>query len=221
MMTLDKTELTLQHFCDDYKPLHRLVIGLTGNPGAGKTTVAELLKEKGAMIIDGDQLGYEMLLKTSPVYLKLIQTFGESVLNEDRDIDRSKLGAIVFQDQAKLDTLNHIVHPPMLQQIENRIQQFRDSNESGPLILDAALIYEWGIEDWMDVVIVVTAPKLLRHQRYIRYKGGDPEKLNKRETAQLPEEEKINRADILIFNDEGMDALPYKVNHIFQEKYQE
>jgi len=217
MMTLDKTERTLHHFCDEHKTLRRLVVGLTGNTGAGKSTAAGFLLEKGALVMDGDQLGYEMLLKTSPVYLDIVQTFGEAIVNEDQEIVRSKLGALVFQDQSKLDALNSIVHPPMLKQIEDRIRQFRESGENGPLVIDAALIYEWGIEDWLDAVMVVAAPKPLRHQRYIHHKGGDTEKVNRREAAQLSEDIKINRADILIINDAGIDALQDKVNHLFQE----
>lgn len=227
MMTLDKTELTLSHYCGNEKPLHQLVIGLTGNPGAGKSTIAAMMKAKGALIIDGDQLGYEMLQQSSPTYFEIVKTFGESIVNEDGEISRAKLGSIVFQDQSKLDALNQIVHPPMLKQILDRIQGFRETHiqndkmQPGPLVLDAALLLEWDISDWFDVVIVVTAPKELRHQRYVQYKGSSAERVNHREAAQLSEDVKINRADILIVNDAGIDALQYKVNHLFQENYQE
>jgi dephospho-CoA kinase len=140
-------------------------------------------------------------------------------LNDDQEIVRSKLGQIVFHDPEKLKELNSVVHPPMLKRIDERIKHFQTSNESGPLLIDAALIYEWEIEHWFDAVVVVTAPKELRHQRYIQAKGGSAEKLNQREASQISEEIKVKRAEILIHNNQDLDALTHKVNHLFSRNH--
>lgn len=219
MMTMDQTHTTLHDFCPAGKRVEQLVLGLTGNPGAGKSTVAELFHKNGAIIIDADKLGYEMLLKTSPVFQSIVKAFGTEILNEEQDIVRPKLGQIVFQDSSKLQELNAIVHPPMLQRVEERIKQFHTTGETGPLVVDAALIYEWEIEDWFDAVVVVTAPIELRHQRYIDAKGGSPEKINQRESSQIAEEKKIERADIVLRNDQDTAALQHKINHLFSHNF--
>lgn len=219
MMTLDQNQTVLQDLCAENQSVENLVLALTGNPGAGKSAVAELFHKNGAIIIDADKLGYEMLLNSSPVYQTIVNTFGCGILNNDQDIVRAKLGQIVFQDQSKLNELNAIVHPPMLKRIEDRIKHFRTTNESGPLIIDAALIFEWEIENWFDAVMVVTAPKELRHQRYIESKGGSLEKLSQREAAQIAEETKIKRADILIHNDRDVEALQHRINQLYTRNH--
>ncbi len=95
------------------------IIGLTGGIGSGKSTVAEILKKLGAVVIDLDRIGHEVLRKDSVVYKKIISVFGEGILNDDGEIDRTKLGKIVFSDEGALQRLNKIVHPA----IDKRVRE--------------------------------------------------------------------------------------------------
>lgn len=188
-------------------PPDKKVIGLTGNPGAGKSTVAGLLAEYGAQVISADEIGYAMLKKDSPVYPNLIEAFGESILSRDGEIDRKVLGKLVFDSPEQLDRLNSLVHPAMTARIEHYIKSFRRSNEKGPLVIDAALIYEWGIADWFDGIITVTASQDVRKKRFIDGRGEAGNNFDDRESAQIPEERKKQLADTAIHNNSSLDQL--------------
>ncbi len=194
-----------------------LTLGLTGNPGAGKSAVADMLEEWGAEVVNADAVGYETLRRDSPVFSELVETFGASILDERGEISRVELGWIVFPSSAQLERLNQIVHPVMLRRIQERMDSFRRLNERSLFVLDAALIYEWEIEDWFDAVVVVTAPIEIRRKRFLAARGGTEENFNNREAAQLPESEKIQRADFAIQNDGGLDALKHNLKQCLDQ----
>lgn len=200
---------------------NRLILGITGNPGAGKSTVAERLKYWGAKIINADALGHEMLRQDSPVYKDIIAAFGSSVLDAQGAVDRSQLSRLVFASREKLQKLNRIVHPPMLERIRRRMDQFRDSNEYGPLVLDAALIYEWEIAPWMNEIWVVTAKREIREKRTNFVKKETQNRFAERESAQLPESEKTKRADFIIHNDGDIASLHWAVDNYIQNRFKE
>ncbi len=188
-------------------PPEKRVLGLTGNPGAGKSTVAGLMKEFGVKVISADEVGHEMLTKQSPIFSRLIQEFGESILNRDGEIDRRILGQIVFESPDRLTALNSIVHPAIVARIEDRIASFRQSDEAGPLVIDAALIYEWNVADRFDGVIAVIASPPLRKKRFLEMRGESGMNFDQREAAQLPESDKKQFADTAIHNNESIDQL--------------
>ncbi len=193
----------------------QLTIGLTGNPGSGKTTVAQLLLEKGAIVHSGDEIGYQMLESGSPVIHELTKEFGNQIFNDQGGISRKALGSIVFEDANRLRRLNEIVHPPMLQEIRSRVDAFRSNSENGPFVLDAALIFEWEIEDWFDRILVVSAPRELRRQRFEALRG-DSSQFERREAVQQPESEKVKKAHWVIENDGELDALRSNIETIYQ-----
>lgn len=181
------------------------VLAVTGNPGSGKSTVSAICRDMGATVLDADRLGHRMLRVGSPVFAHIVEVFGEDILNEEGDIDRNKLGQIVFQSPENLPRLNRIVHPPMLDALQAEIASYRASETQAPLLVDAALIYEWSIEDWFDLVVVVTAAPQTRRDRY--RKKSDDRTFTKREAAQLPESYKLERADVIIHNDTSLKQL--------------
>lgn len=193
------------------------VIGLTGNPGAGKSTVAAILQNRGAHVTVADALGYQMLHSDSPVFSQLIDTFGESILNETGEISRIKLGQVVFSDPAKLQQLNNLVHPPMLEEIHRQIHAFRQSADTGLWVLDAALLFEWGIEDWFDWIVVVSAPLEIRRQRFETLRPGAGNRFDEREAAQLPQEFKEKHADVVVHNLGDQKDLQRYIEEIFSE----
>ncbi|MDX9753992.1 MAG: dephospho-CoA kinase [bacterium] len=182
------------------------VIGITGNPGSGKTAVTEFFRRQGATVLNGDELGYAMLERGSVVYPDLISAFGVEILAPNREIDRKKLGERVFASPADLNKLNGIVHPPMREAIHTAITAHRQTGK-GMFVLDAALLFEWHIEAWFDLIFVVTAPVAIRQQRLSHRFGGAQTHFEKREAAQLPEQYKLNHADVIIHNDGDLDSL--------------
>lgn len=180
--------------------LRQKVIGITGNPGSGKTSLSLLFKENGATVLNGDELGHAMLQSDSPVYPQLVEAFGSDILDEEQKIDRKKLGNLVFLYPLELQRLNQIVHPTMLHQIRIAIDSFRIAPQNGPFILDAALIFEWNIAAWFDLIMTVAAPLEIRKQRFSAVRGDINNTFANREASQLPETYKTNHADIVIHN---------------------
>ena len=118
-----------------------MIIGITGGIGTGKSTVAHLLKKKGATVIDADGIGWEILDQKKD---QLVKVFGHQILNKDNQVDRKKLGKIVFKDHNKRIALEKIVHPLLLRELKKHIAK----ENSKSLVVDCALIYEWGIQNW-------------------------------------------------------------------------
>ena len=140
------------------------VIGLTGGAGSGKSAVAALFRRRGARVVDADRLGHRLLRRGSPCHEKIVATFGEGVRSRGGAVDRGKLGALVFGDKRELAKLNSIVHPELLKNIKRQISRFRKT-KSGPVVVEAALLVDWGLHREMDRTIVVEAPLRLRLER--------------------------------------------------------
>lgn len=190
---------------DSARP-RQCALGLTGNPGAGKSAAASIFESMGAIVVNADKLGHELLRPGSDAFDDLVAEFGRDIIGEDGGINRKKLGAVVFSSPEKLDALNRISHPRIQAEIERRIREFRESGQDGPLIIDAALIFEWGQPEALDGIMVIAAPEALRRRRFADSRG-DTSRFDAREAAQLPQEEKINRADVTLWNASSLDIL--------------
>ena len=139
------------------------VIGLTGGIGTGKSVVAGILSEQGALILDADRLGHEVYLPDRPAYDDIVEEFGREVIAEDGTIDRKKLGPIVFADPAKLARLNAITHPRMKQMMRERLAEAEGAG-TRVAVLEAALLFDAGWDDltdevWVTVVDAETAAR--------------------------------------------------------------
>ncbi len=196
----------------------RIVVGLVGLPGAGKSTVASLLVRRGAQLVDADRLGHALLEKGTQEYARLVERFGERILSEDGAIDRSRLGRQVFEDPESLKALNRIVHPRMVEEIRRLIDRHRRraSNSEPVLVVDAALLVEWGMADEVDVLVGVVAPKELRARRLQRLRGWTADELQKREGAQWSEERKTTTTMWVIDNSGTMADLDDQVTQLWR-----
>ena len=145
------------------------IIGLTGGAGSGKSTVAKIFQKHGAKIIDADRIGHEMLKPSSPCFVKAVKTFGREIVVKGK-IDRKILGQMVFADERKLAELNKITHPYILKQIKEKVAIIKKSGYRGMVIIDAALIIQWGWKKRLDCIIMVNAPVRARLER-MRAKG--------------------------------------------------
>lgn len=191
-----------------------ILIGLTGGPGAGKSLAAKYLEFKGAVIISGDETGKEVLESSSSMLNKIRRNFGDSYFNADGSLDRKGLARTVFGNSAKLKKLNAIVHPPLLRLLKSKIDRYRKSSSKKIVVVDAALIYEWGIEDWFDRVLVITASRSIRIARMMQA-GLTRKEAENRIRSQIPQKIKAARADFVIDNNGGRIALRNKIYAFF------
>jgi len=190
----------------------KMVIGVTGNIGSGKTTTVNIFKELGAKIIEADKVGH-FLLKREDVKEKLISIFGKSILDKRNGINRQKLRKIVFNEKEKLEKLNSILHPLIAEEIKREINRTKE----GIIIVEAAILLEAGWDFLVDKVIVVSAPdevKLKRAQKSRQINILEIEKIMK---SQLSEKKMREKADFIIENKEGIRELRDKVENLWNK----
>jgi len=175
-------------------------IGLTGNIGSGKSTVARLLAQRGAAVIDADELASEVL--TQPETVRTIgEAFGPDVVDDGR-VDRAALARRVFRDEAARRRLEAIVHPRVAALDAARATALSERRPPPPMIVhDVPLLFEAGLAASMDAVVVVDAPLETRIERVVSGRGLDPGEVRRRDAAQWPPERKRAQADVVIEND--------------------
>jgi len=203
----------------------KLLAGLTGGIGCGKTSVARMLAKYGAPIVDVDIAGRWVLEHDERAKNLIRETFGHGVFTNDGEIDRRKLGEIVFASEENLKKLNRIVHPPMLEKVRKEIKTLIENDVDHPyIVVDAALIYELGLHEMLDVVIAVSAPPEVSLQRTHLRDSLSAEQIKQRIKAQLPLETKVQRADYVIDNSGTFKDLQHqveKLHHWLLEKAKE
>jgi len=170
----------------------RLVVGLAGGVGSGKSTVAAIFIKQGARGIDADALGHRVL-DLPAVRAGLVRDWGDEILRDGR-VDRAALARLAFRSRKSVARLNRRVHLEILREIRRRIARTR-----GWVVLDAALLYETGADALCDKVVYVSAPRALRARR-VRSRGWSPGELKRRERFQLPVLYKKKKADYVIDN---------------------
>lgn len=203
-------------------PNRGIIVGITGGIACGKSTVAELLAEKGAIAINVDQVGHQLLKRGSSVMDELISGFGESILDASGDVSREKLGAIVFNDKSARERLNAIMHPPIVEQSRTRARQLVAEDPTCVVLIDAPLLIEAGAQDTVDIIVVVTASTENQLQRIIDRSIAQNRPLERSEAqaridAQMPLSEKIEYADFVIENNRTVDELREQVSLLWQE----
>ena len=175
-------------------------IGIVGGIGSGKSTVALALQELGGFIVNGDSLGHEALCSPG-IKEKLIDHWGNAVFDASGEVDRRKLGRIVFADPAELKKLEGLVFPYIEKRIREEIAAARSRPTAKFIILDAAIMLETGWNRNCDKILFVDAPRELRLARLAEKRGWDANELERREKAQMPIEDKRRRSDAVIIND--------------------
>ncbi|MCY7771255.1 dephospho-CoA kinase [Bacillus haynesii] len=176
-----------------------LVIGLTGGIASGKSTIAQMFQQCGITVVDADVIAKEAVEQGMPAYQKIAETFGQGVLLETGDIDRRKLGEIVFANEEKRMQLNAIVHPEVRKMM---IKQRDEAIRAGErfVVLDIPLLYESGLEHLTDKVIVVWVPLELQLERLMKRNQLNEDEALNRIHAQHSLDEKKKRADAVIDN---------------------
>ncbi len=176
-----------------------LNVGLTGNIGSGKSTVAELFAARGAAVVDADALARAATLDPD-VLREIAETFGDGLIKAG-ELDRAGLAEVVFNAPEARAKLNAIIHPWVARQREAQVAAFA-SRSSPPVVIfhDVPLLFEVGLDAEMDNTVVVDAPLAVRVARVTVRSGLSPDEVHARDAAQLPLEEKVKRADFVIDN---------------------
>lgn len=174
-----------------------LVIGLTGGFGTGKSYVAGIFKSLGAKVIDADVLAHDSIKRGSPAYKKVVSLFGPFVLKAGREIDRPKLGRLVFGNKRLLKRLDEIIHPEVINAIKVKIRQ---AAKNDVVVIDAPLLIEAGLAGVVDELVVVACPKSEQIRRCVRKFRINKKEVSKRIRSQISLAKKIKMADHVVDN---------------------
>jgi len=191
-----------------------LLVGLTGGIASGKSTVSAMLAERGAEVIDADHIARQVVMPGTPAWCKIREHFGPGVLYADGAIDRQALADVVFADQAKLALLNEITHPEIFARIADLLERWHDQDVV--VVLDAALLIEAGLADGVDLLVVTHSPREVQVDR-LAAKGIRERDADARIAAQLPAEQRLARADIVIDNTGSVEALGRRVDDLWED----
>lgn len=195
------------------------VIGLAGGIGSGKSTVAQFLEGLGAVVMDLDKAGHEVQKRGGEAYAKLVAEFGEKILADDKEIDRSKLGKIVFNSPQALNRLNRIVHPAIDKMVERKLREYRRQGVK-VVVLEAAAMLEDDKTWLVDELWITAASEAAVIKRIKDRPGYNEEEVRRRIKSQMTNKERIEKADVVIYNNGTLEGLKEKVTAEW-EKLQE
>ncbi len=194
------------------------VIGLTGGVGSGKSLAAQILKEEfHARLLITDNLGHVAMELGSVGHQKIVQRFGEEILLEDGSINREALAAVIFRDEEARKDLNGIIHPLVLEYIENYIQDRKD--QRGIIVLESAILFESGCDKFCEEIWYVSVSEEVRKQRLAKNRGYTEEKSTSIMAKQLSEEEFLSRCHVVIENNGTQEALVEQIREKKKEYY--
>ena len=196
--------------------MKNIVLGLTGQTGAGKSTLCRYLQQKGCTVIDADQVARNVVEKGSACIADIVLEFGVEYLTMDGNLNRRKLGESVFTDKAKLKKLNDIMFPYIIHNIKEKIAEAKDASE-GIIILDAPTLFESGSDKFCDKVIFVIASQDVRCHRIIERDGLSEEEAMHRITAQHSDSFYTERSWMVLQNNSDVDDLKQQADHMLSE----
>jgi dephospho-CoA kinase len=191
-----------------------LLVGLTGGIGSGKSTVARMLSQRGAEILDADSFARAAIEPGTPAFDRVVDRFGLSILAADGSIDRRRLAAVVFEDERSLRELEAIVHPEVRRMIGEAVAD--RAGTGAVVVIVNPLLIEMGTHRECDVVVVVSADPQTRVLRSVAA-GMEERDVRARMAAQLPEQEKAALADVVVENDGTVEDLEREVDSLWSD----
>jgi dephospho-CoA kinase len=192
-----------------------LVAGLTGSIATGKSTVSGILKELGAFIVDADRAAHEVVLPGTKAWNEIVRIFGKEILQKSGEIDRERLGRIIFNDSAMRSILEEVVHPEVMRAMDEQIGSIKSGSPDAVVILDVPLLIETGMHKGVGEVIVVYCPEAMQITRLmVRDKISREDALAK-VRAQISIEEKRRFASLLIDNSASRDNTRIQVEDLY------
>ena len=194
-----------------------LVIGLTGGIGTGKSEVTRLLGSLGAVVINADQVGHEAYKPDSESWKEVVKAFGEAILRSNREIDRQKLGIIVFGDPDQLAKLNRIMHPRMARIVSEQLESLRVQGAK-VVVVEAALLFEAGWDSLVDEVWATDSPVDAVIERLQARNGMSAEEVLKRIDSQMDNSERLSRAHVIVDNGGNVADLESTVDRLWKTR---
>ena len=192
-------------------------IGLTGGIASGKSTVASLFRAWGAFVADADEISRHALDPDTDCYEKTVAAFGRGILHGDGTVDRRKVASIVFSDKKALNLLNGIIHPYVRRIIRADSQTAYAESPKRMIVWDVPLLFETGYDEEVAKTVVVTARQSLRIERIVARDGSTRAAALRRIRAQMPDREKVRRADLVIRNNSSLEELEKRTREVFDE----
>jgi len=187
------------------KRKNQILIGLTGGPGVGKTEVARQLSRRGIPVISADKIGHYILENNRLIKAQVKAILSQNVFDNQGVPNRKLIGKIIFSNPDKFAKFNRVVHPILLRTLKKELNRISKTNKRF-IVVDAALIYEWGIADWFDIMIVVDSSRQNRLKRLV--KSGLPKiRAIERIASQIPQSDKKALADLIVTNNSSLVKL--------------
>lgn len=190
------------------------IIGLTGGIASGKTTVSNYLKERGFTVLDADEYSRKTTAKNGPAIPAIIDAFGEDIVNADGELNRQKLGSIIFNDNDKRRQLNEIVHP-LIREMMNADE--RKFIETGHVFLDIPLLFENGLDARCDFTVTVFVERETQIARLMGRNDLTVAEAESRINSQMPLEEKARRSDYRLDNNGDLASLYVQIDKLIEE----
>lgn len=194
-----------------------LKIGLTGGIGSGKSTASKYLAELSAYIYDADTEAKSILFSNDKVQSDLKEEFGSDILNPEDEIDNKKLAQVAFQDEDHQIALNAIIHPHIFNDIDNQFEKISKSKKYTSFIVDGALIFEAGIAQHFDSVILIASSVKYRMERALQRGNLTRDDILRRMDLQWTDEDKADMADHTIYNNGTVKELEDKIKELYKE----
>lgn len=188
-------------------------IGLTGGIGSGKSTVANMLADHGAVIIDADAIARELVEPGEPALAELVTEFGPRILREDGTLNRGELAALAFSDARGTERLNAIMHPLIRAESERRIAT---AGDEAIVVYDMPLLLETGQQEVVDLVVVVDVPEEMQVERAVGQRGLDEADVRRRMQVQVTRSDRLAAADIVIDNSGDLSRTQQEVDRLWQ-----
>lgn len=192
------------------------IIGLTGGIASGKSTVSSILKELGASVIDADILSRKVVSKGENAYNNIVKSFGRSILLDNGEIDRKRLGGIVFSDKQKLELLNSITHPQIIEEVKQQLERLKESN-TRVIVIDAAILIEMGLHLLTDEIWLVIVNKQTQIKRLMLRDNFQYNEAMSRINSQLGNDEKIKYADVVIDNNKSLEDVRKQIEELWNK----
>lgn len=196
-------------------------VGLTGGIGSGKSTVSRLFREAGAFVIDADEIAHDVIRKEGPAYAPVVEAFGADILDQTGEINRKRLGKIVFQDARRRERLNQLVHPHVFARADAEKRAIAAAHPDAVILFDVPLLIETGAHQAMDRVILVYVDRAAQIDRMMKRDSLTREEAEQRLEAQMPLYEKRPYADDIIDTGVPFPQVQAAVRSLYRRLHEE